>query len=313
MAGEGIGATGIVGIGFEATQGVYAAPTKFIPIMSENVKFGQEFADRRIIRGIVDNAGLVLGNGHVMGDITAEVLHDTLPYLCYAGRFTVTKTGASTPWTYAALGNHSSTPTSGRSVSLTIRRNNEWFGYTGCVIGQMKFNVQDGKLMVVASVVGENEAEPATPGAITYSTVEPFGMGTYTVKYDTVTVTDTDAFELTVNDNAKPQFNLDTDTGAEYIYFGERSVELSVGRDFKTRDDYDAFRAATKQDVDVLVSNGTDSVLFELRGLTKREYEIPLSGQGDIIRAAIKYSATYNATLASAVRITTVSSTANIT
>jgi hypothetical protein len=166
--------------------------------------------------------------------------------------------------------------------------------------------------MVTISIVGENEAAPSAPTPAWTNTV-PFGMGTYTVQYDAGTVTDTDNFELTVNDNAKPQFNLDTDTGAEYIYFGERTVELSVGRDFKNRTDYDAFRSATAQDVDVTVTNGGNIVKFELRGLTKREYEIPLSGQGDIIRAAIKYSATYNATLLSTIRITTTSTTANIT
>lgn len=313
MAGEGIGATGLVGLAFEATEGTYTAPTKWVPIMSENLKFGQEFSDRRVLRGIVDNAGLVRGNGYVQGDITMEVLHDTLVNFLYAGRFTVTKTGTG-PWTYACLGNHSSVVTPTRSLTIAIRRNADWFFYVGCLVHQWKFNIQDGKLMVTMSIIGQNEATQTAPGGpFTFSTVQPFGMGTYTVQYDAATVTDTDNFELTVNDNGKPQFNLDTDTGAEYCYFGERTVELSVGRDFKSRTDYDAFRAGTTQDVDVTVSNGTDSVKFELKGLTKREYEIPLSGQGDIIRAAIKYSATYNATLLSTIRITVISSTANIT
>jgi hypothetical protein len=254
---------------------------------------------------------MVKGNGHALGDVSLEVLHDTLPYFLMGGRYTVVKTGTG-PWIYTATGNHSSTATTGKSLSITVRRGATWFSYTGCLVSQLKFSIEDGKLMMTASIVGENESAPSAPTP-TFTNGTPFGMGSYTVKYDTVTVTDTDAFELTVNDNAKPQWNLDTDTAAEYIYFGERMVELSVGRDFTSRTDYDLFKAGTTQDVDVSVSNGTDTVLFELKGLTKREYEIPTSGQGEIIRAAVKYSASYNATLLSAIRVTVTSSTANIT
>ena len=303
---EGIGASGLVGIAFEVTAGTYVAPTKYVPIRSESLKFNQEFFDRRDIRGVADIVGLVKSNGAVDGDLEMFVLPDALPYFLHASRGAVVKSGAG-PWTYVWTPGHGALPTTGRTLSITVVRAGIVFGYTGCVVGASQYSLDTGVLIVRHSIVGRNESDQSVPSP-TWATTVPFGMGMYTVELPLSTVVcDTDQFTLNIDDNAQPEFRLCGDTGAEFVRFGERNVEANVQRDFVSKADYATFRALTQQSLRVKVSNGAQAdVQFDIPAAVKDSYEVGLSGQGDLVRATVNYRGIYDATATAGAKITVI-------
>ncbi len=308
-----IGGQGHLGLAFEtAAAGTYAAPTKWAPIMNESLVLNQASEERRVIRGIADSAGTVIGNSDVSGEINMEVLSDALPYFLYAGRYNVVKTGVG-PYTYTATGAHIAEANTGRTLSLQAIRNGVPFSYVGCIVGGLEFTVDNGKLMVKVTIVGMDESTE-TLGVPAYTNQTPFGAGMYQTDVDAGTVTDIDTFTLGINDNAIPAHRLKNTTAAEFIHWGERNLSASFARDFQNRTDYDGFRALTAQNLDILATKAAgDQVLFEFPVMTKNTYELPLSAQGDLVRAAIDFHGDYDATVTAGVRIVVDTPTENIT
>lgn len=306
MAGEGIGASGIVGIAFEATAGVYTAPTKYCPIRTENLKFDQTFHKRRDIRGVADVVGLVKSDGSVMGDIEMYVLPDCLPYFLHASRGVVVKTG-TTPKTYTWTPGHGALPTTARTLSITVVRAGIVFGYTGCIVGASQYSLDGNVLIVRHTIVGRNESDQSVPTP-TWPTSVPFGAGMFTVEIPVSSVVcDTDQFSLNIDDHATPEFRLCGDTGAEFVRFGERDVEANVQRDFTSKTDYTSFRNLTSQALKFKVSNGANAdVQFDIPAAVKDSYEVGLSGQGDLVRATVNYVGVYDPTVTAGAKITVI-------
>lgn len=307
----GIGAGGIIGIAFEATAGTYEAPDKYVPIASESLKRSQETHKRRVIRGVADPVGSVLGNATIEGEISMEVLDDCLPWFLYASRAGVAKSGAG-PYTYTVTGNHSAVPTSARTLSITVVRNGICFAYVGCAVGASEYSIDDGVLMVKHTIVGTGEAVQSVPTP-TWPTSVPYGMGMYAVLYDAGAVTDVDSLTLSINDNGTAEHRLEGTNDPSFVRFGERQTTLSLGRDFESRTDYDAFKALTAQAFQFTATNGAASVTFDLPVVIKGSYELGLSAQGDLVRATIDYEGDYDATTTAAYEITIVTATENIT
>ncbi|MEQ1675081.1 MAG: phage tail tube protein [Chitinophagaceae bacterium] len=307
----GIGAAGIVGVAFETTAGTYVAPAKFMPLVSESLEFNQEVTKRRVIRGTPDPIGSVKGNGVVGGDISVEVLPDVLPWFLYASRCTVVKTGSG-PYTYVATGNSSGSPTSGRTLSITIVRNGVVFGYTGCIVASSDYSVKDGVLQASHKIVGMDEATQSSPTP-TWPTSVPFGMGTYTLKFDTVTDATVSDMTISIDDNGQAEFRLAGTTGADVVRFGERTTKISVTRDFIDRTEYNKYRALTAENFDLTVLNGTESVRYQIPVAVMDSYEIGMSNPGDMIRAKIDFMGDYDATTTASWKITVVANTENIT
>lgn len=310
----GIGAGGVIGIAFEATRNTYAAPTKYFPIRSENLKYEQDTQWRRVIRGVVDPLGGIGGNVSVTGDIELEALPDVVPWLLYAARTTVTKSGpAGSTYTYNIIGNTAAEGTAGRSLSITVVRNGVAFGYTGCQISSFTLSLDSGALIMKCSVLGSDETDQSAPvGA--YANQNPFGAGQYNFQIPTASqVFDIDTMSFEVDDNGEHQFRAKTTRGAQYIKFGERTVGLSVERDFFDKVEYTAFKSLTSQSVTLrAVQSATAEIAILVPVAIKSTYEVGLAGQGDLVRAAIEYMGTYDATTGSAYKIT-VLTTENIT
>lgn len=270
-------------------SGVYVAPTKFFPIMSESLKMIEAHHQRRPIRKSADLIGVVAGNEHTEGDIELEALEDVVIHFLYASRSAIVKSGGPTNWSYAITGTPNAVPT--RTLSITVERNGVIFGYTGCVVGSYKFTINEGTLMFSVSVVGRDEATQAVP-VPSFSATVPFGAGQYNVQIPTATqVFDVDTFEWSCEDNAEPQFRMkDTGRGAQFVKFGERAMTLTAERDFITKVDYDAFKSITPQTVTITASKGVNNLITLLTPVSYKDtYEIGLSGQGDLIRASIAY------------------------
>lgn len=290
-----IQATGFMGLAFEATAGTFVAPTKFFPIRSETLKYVQDTQFRNVIRGVADSIGAVQGNSHIEGDVVMECLTDVVPYFMYASRNTVVKSGIS-PLTYTATPFHGANPTATRTLSLTVTRDGVTFGYTGCIVGQMKFGVDNGVMIMTLSIVGRDEASQTLPTA-TYTNQAPFGNGMYTIAVPTgSTVLDVDVFELTVNDNAVPEWRLSTVRTPQFVRYGARDVKLTMSRDFPSRTEYDAFKTIAAQSVRLVAANGANSNFqATLAAAIKDDYTVGgLGALGDLVRADMSWQGTYD-------------------
>jgi tail tube protein len=308
----GIGATGYVGIAFEVTPGTYVAPTKFVPILNESLNQVQSNYERRDIRQVADSLGLVGGDFHIAGDINACVYPTCEPYFLHASRGTVVKTGTG-PWTYVHTPGHGAAPTTGRTLSITVVRNGLVHGYAGCAVGVREYSLDNKKLNVRYGIIGLSEASQSLPTA-TWPTDVPFGAGMWDIEIPTATdVFDVDTFTATIDDGLVPEFRLWNSRGARFVRFGERKSTLSLARDYESRTDYDAFKVLTAQAIKLQASNGASADWkLDLPVSIKDSYELGLSGQGDLIRASISYTAHYDATTTASAK-TTVIANENIT
>ncbi len=292
----GLGAIGILGVSHEAVKGTYLAPEQYCPLISENLDVVQSNIYRRPIRGITDIAGAVPGPTHVEGSITIEVQHETLPYFMYAMNMTVVKSGTG-DLTYTGTPAHLAEPS--ETLSITLDRNGEAFGYVACAVSSLQLTVQNGILVATMGIVGESEATESSPTA-TWPTSVPLGVpGDYQVEIPTASqVYDADAFTIDINDNLTPEFRLeDTDRGPRFLKFGEREVKLSMERDFEARTEYDAFKLATAQAITIVAEqSATRRLQFDMESAIHDSYAVNLGGQGDLVRAQIEYQGVYNVT-----------------
>ena len=286
----GIGASGVLGVAFESTPGTYVAPAKFIPFESESLSHKQATVWRRPIRAAADIVGAVDGDAHIEGDIVMELFANVLPYFLNASRMSIDKTGVG-PYVYEATTTAVAVPA--KTLSITVVKNGIVFAYVGCVVGQLKINVENGMAKLTVSIVGNDEASQAVPTP-DWDDDLPFGAGHYSIEIPTASqVLDADTFEFTYNSNAEPQFRLkDTGRGAQFIKFGENETTLTVERDFQSRTEYDAYKALTAQSITIAMVNDVDDDSVELLipvGI-KDSYEVTLGGQGDLVRAAVTYN-----------------------
>jgi len=310
-------ATGFAGIAFETTAGTYVAPTKFFPIISESLAYTQDQNWRRPIRGLADILGVVGGPSHVEGDIEMEFLSDVAPYFLYASRNTVVKTGTA-PYTYTTTPIHGALPTASAAgkptLSITIVRDGAAFGYTGCVVSSQVYTTDNGVLKVTYTIQGRDEATQSVPTP-TFSTETPFGHGLYTVSNPTGTpVLDVDTFSLQIEDNASGETRLSSTRAPQFVRFGERSVQLTMSRDFVDRTEYDTFKAYTSRSVTILASKAaSNQVTFKVAGAIKDAYAISgLATQGDLVRADITYQGVYDTATSKAYEIIVTTPTENI-
>jgi hypothetical protein len=232
----------------------------------------------------------VPSDASVEGDIEMDALDDCILYFLYAARTTPNKTG-TTNLTYTFVGNANAIPT--KTLSITVIRNGIVFAYVGCVVSSYTISISDGVLIFNCSIVGTDEATQSLPTPVTWPTSTPYGAGMYSIEIPTASaVTDTDSFEFQVEDNAEAQFRAkSTGRGAQFVSFGERNVGLTVGRDFLSKADYDAFKALTAQTVTLAASKGANNSISILVPVAiKNSYELGLSGQGDLIRGNIAYT-----------------------
>lgn len=291
----GTGAGGFLGIALESTPGTYEPPTKYFPIESESLAFAQETNFRRPIRKSASIIGAVDGNARVEGDISMEAFEDVVPYFLLCSRVSVVKDGSAPNFEYTFTPTAAAVPT--KTMSITVVRNNVAFGYVGCVVGSYNLTVEDGTLKFNPSILGRDEADQSVPTPV-FTTTTPFGAGKYNIQIPTASqVFDADGFDFAVDDSAEPQYRLkDTGRGAQFVSFGERTVTLSMERDFESRSEYDAYKALTAQSITLTATKGTNNeISVVVPAAIKDEYSIGLSGQGDLIRASITYNGVIDA------------------
>jgi hypothetical protein len=294
--GIGVSGGGSMGLAFETVPGTYIAPTKFFPILGESLAFEPGNVYRRPIRQSVDAIGAIPGNVQIAGAVNMEAMDDVIVYFLYAMRMGIVKTGAVN-FTYVC------TPTSTnafptRTLSLTVVRNGVVFGYTGCVVSQLTLGIQNDILQMDVDIIGQNEATQSLPTP-TWGTGTPFGPGSWNIGIPTATqVFDMDTFSYVVAEAGAAQFRLkntgaNAGRGAQFVSMGERTITMTASRDFLDKTDYSAFQAGTPQSITVQCAHGANNAITFLMGSAfKSTMSIPLSAQGDIIRASLSYDST---------------------
>lgn len=306
-----IGASGILGVAIEAASGTYLAPTTFIPIVSESLKWVQGNTERRNIRNTAALNGMTKGHGHVEGDVVFEGLTvNLLPFLV-AARTTVVKTGATAPYTYTFTPNSNAVAT--KTLSITVKRGGQISNYTGCTVGSLTLTIDaDGKLQVTASIIGRNETDNVSALTPTWPTEVPFGIGDYTFAINGANINDSDTVEVSITDNASAENRITATPGAAFVKFGENSVSVKTTRDFEDRTDLDRFKAVTALPMIITASRGANqeiSIAVPVGFISS--YEYGLSSVGDLIRASLEYVGAIDGTGNS--YTITVKSSANLT
>lgn len=290
-----IGASGVLGVGLEDTPGTYQVPDKYIPFNTESIKYNINPVERRPVRATAGLVGLIPGNATVEGDIEFDITMDTLLYFLVATRCTYTKTGAG-PYVYTFTPTSNALPV--KTLSITIKRGSETFGYTGCVVVSFTLTIgDDGKMTCTASILGRNEESVADP-IPTWPTAPVLQAGMYVLEIPTATqVYDADTFEFSSEDNGQSNSRIKDTPGAAFVNFGESNATLKVARDFENRTDYDSYKNGTSQSITLTATADANDILKIVAPVSiKTSYEVNIGGQGDLIRGSIEYGLVIDAT-----------------
>jgi hypothetical protein len=309
----GLSGAGYLAIVLETVNGTYLHPAtagaKFVPILSESLKYTEEKYFSPQIRQATEVSDVKQGFYHAEGDIEMEVDPDFLPYFMHCSRHTITKSGAG-PYTYKytpSTAGATSTAASGnvqRTASITVIRNGKGFGYAGCTLGGYQFTLgDDGVLKVTLNVLGLSETDPVanlgTPTWATPNLIGAAGHYVYTAASAAsptfgATSTDFNGFTFGTNFNAEAQNRINALRSAAYIKFGESEHSFETELDFIDRTEYDAFVANTQKAYRFESLNGgatlaaaTSGIRLQANRAVFETYDLGLSGLGDTIMAGV--------------------------
>jgi len=303
----GLGAGGKVAVTFETTAGDYLPPstvgTVWVPVLSESLRYTEDRYYSPQIRQKTMMSESVQSYYHTEGDIRMEVDSQWLPYFLYSSRHTVTKTGAGSPWQYKAVPSTSASNAGNpKSISITVIRNGEGFGYAGCTVGNWEYTIEDGVLIVTMGIVGVSEEEPGGLGTPAFTAPKILGADSHSIYVAAAAASPTfgaasldfNGFTFTVNHNAEPQNRIRADRAASYISFGETEGEYTTELDFIDRTEYDNFVAATKRAIklesigdNVSFATSADAVKLQANNTDYQAYDVNLEGLADLIMAGV--------------------------
>lgn len=305
----GLGGGGAIGLAFETTMGTYAAPTVWVPILSESFRYTEARYFSPQLRQQVMVSDVKQGYYHIEGNIEFEVDTHFFPYFMYASRHTITKTGAG-PYTYKAVPNKvaslAGAITGGaKSISVTAERNDVWFGYAGCTVGQYEFTIRDGVLICTMNMLGISQDEPATGSPFTPSWVDPnlLGADAHAIfvasDYGPAPTfgsasTDFNGITLTLNHNPTAENRIIKQRSASYIAFHQTDITFSTELDFTDDTEYQNFIDTTQRGIKLESTQGpnafataTDGVKVQLNRFAYETYDVDLPGMGDIVMAGV--------------------------
>lgn len=306
----GLGGLNSVFIALETAYGTYidpgTGPGVWMPILTESLKYTEEKYYSPQIREQTIVSDVKQAPYHVEGDIEFEVDANYLPYLLYASRHTVVKTGAG-PYTYKATPSNFGSAYPGgaaKGLSITIDRNGNGFGYAGCVIGQWAFTIDNGILKCTASVQGLSEQLPADMGTTSWIDPSLFGADASSIYVDAsgtapafaTRFDNFNGFTATLNYNAEAQNRIRPDRQATFVKYGETEATIETELDFLDRTEYDNMVASTTRSIR-LESNkpggagtfaaATEAFRLDMNRTSYDAYEVDTPGMGDLVTARV--------------------------
>ncbi len=307
---------GHVGLDLESTHGTFIAPAVFANVISETMHEVRADPMRKPIVGQAVTLGKAQGREHVEGEIIMEATPLVMAYFLAASRWTITKTGAG-PFLFSATDTAlAHVKGNDRSLTLAIERAGVGFAYLGCQVSSFRLFVEDGIPMVAYNIIGREQTEDYTPGAVTIQTEVPFGADDIAVTLATIARVDIDSLEINLNDNGEARFNLSGNERADYVKFGEFEGSATFEVDFESKADYALWVARTVQELKAVWTIDANSIIdVELHGALYDTFEVPLSAIGDQVRATATMVAAYllGDTAAATIELTSATDIAAIT
>lgn len=310
MPNADIGGNGAIWVGIETAYGTPVDPTAsgvgaWVPIISETLAYTESKYYSPQIRQSAIVSDVQQSYYHVEGDIVFEVDPNFLPYFLYASRHTVVKSGAG-PYTYSATPtNIGSTYPGGtaKGLSVYVLRNNVGFLYSGCVVNQWAFTIENGVLRATLSMLGLAEQDPASSSPTT-SWIDPvlYGADAHTIYVDAEGVAPAFAsadstfngFTWTLNYNGAAQNRIVPNRAATYVSYGETEATYETELDFVSKAEYDNMKNNTLRSLRLASLHGgadltaaTDGVQLTTYRSNYDTYVVGLSGMGDLLMARV--------------------------
>lgn len=301
----GLGGGGAIGIALETTYGTLVAPTVWVPIISEEFRYVENRYFSPQLRQQVMVSDVKQGYYHIEGTINFEVDVNFLPYFLYASRHTVTKTGpVSGVYTYKAVPNKMAAVASpAKGLSITAIRDDIFWGYAGCVVGQYEFTIEDAVLRCNMNMLGLSETTPAGPFTPTWSNPDLLGADAHAIFVASdfgaaptfgAAATNFNGMTFTLNHNPTAENRIRKDRSASYIAFHETEIGFNTELDFEDKTEYNNFIATTQRGIKLESTQGattfataTDGVKVQLNRFAYETYEVDLPGLGDIVMAGV--------------------------
>lgn len=290
---------GHVGFALEATNGTYQAPTKWAPIESESLTETRTDPWRNLILGRAVTSGKARGRESAVGTIKMELTPEMAIYFALTSRWSTSaqKTGVG-PFVYTfndVADVH--VKANNRSLTIVVDRAGVGFAYVGCQVGSSRFFMEEGIPKVEYNIIGREQTEDYTPGAITDPTESPFGASDSTVAIAAGGRVDIDSIEFSFDDAGEAKFNIDGNEGASYIKFGEFVGEASYEVDFEDKADYAIWVARTTQEIIWTMNAGANQIAaIEMTGGIYDQFEVALGSIGDQVKASATLRAIHNVT-----------------
>lgn len=312
MPNADIAGNGAVWVGLETTYGTPVDPTAsgvgvWVPIISETLAYTEDKYFTPQIRNSAISSDVEQAPYHIAGDIVLEVDPNYMPYFLYASRHTVTKTGTG-PYIYSAAPTNIGATYPGGSakgLSIAVVRNHIGFLYSGCVVGQWAFTIENGVLRCTLSIMGlaEDDTTVADPtSSESWVDADLFGAGAHSVYVDAEGLTPAfttadgtfNGFTFTANYNATPQNRLTPQRSATYVAYGETEANYDTELDFTSKAEYNNMKDNTLRSLKFeSIKGGADwaSATRGFRVITYRTayntYETNLSAIGDLLMARV--------------------------
>ena len=310
-----IGANNAVWIGLETTYGTAVDPTAagvgvWMPILDEALVYTENKYYSPQIRQQAMVSAVVPAPYHVTGPIHFEVDVNYLPYLLYASRHTVVKTGpASGVYTYTVTptGSGATYPGgSAKGLSILVVRNGIGFLYSGCVIGQWSFTITGGILECTATVTGLAETDPSGATSPSYIAASLFGADASSIYLDAAGLTPAfasasvlfDGYTVDINHNAEAMNRINPTRSANFIKYGVTDVGVTSTVDFLDKTEYNNFKNSTLKAIKLEANKpggaGTFAAATEAVQITNYrgpydQYTVDTKGMADLVSAAVNF------------------------
>ncbi len=317
MPGADIGASGSVWAALESTYGTVKDPSvstnemdgHYVPILSETLAYTEP--DRYYSEQIRHEAiasDVKPSYYHVAGDIVMECDAQYLPIFLAASRHKTLQTGTGANQLYTITPSKTGATYPGGAalgLSIAVIRNNVGFVYSGCVVTQAAFTLNNGIGQITLSILGLAETPMNNIGALNPTFADPklFGADAHAIYVDASGTSPAFAapdatfngYTFTINHNGEPQNRVIRERSASYIKYGITEPSFDTELDFLSRTEYDHYKAADFKAYrfESVIPGGAGSTWAAATQAYRitcykafyATYEIGLSGMGDLVMA----------------------------
>jgi hypothetical protein len=289
-----LGALGYVGYGVEVTDGVFVAPTKWLPVSSFSFEDSNDFIVPDQIRHSRDRYIAMAAPYVVSGSMEMELIPTDVASLLKSAFAATVASGA-----YGAGGyEHVMTPGSeeptftfeSSAADVLVMR------YSGVRVNTLEIKAAYGEIVTASfGLEGTNRAKQGSAGSPSYSNVVPFHFSGVDIKVASGTLlTTVKEFTFGVNNNMERIGTLRKTRSWKRMALGMREVTLSLTIDFTDTSEYDRFLNETIFDVDIHMTSTTvaggavpSTLRIEIPNVRWNKVAVPLSA-GDYLEQSVE-------------------------